>query len=374
MLQSLHNALAKLVLRYAPARKRWMGHVAAWLPIMEKAFVKEPRAHLLTLLMLDDLQAGRLQQAEARRQKLERMAQASGQAPDQALVHVLTGVCHFRRGNLPAMSHRMRAAEEAGHRFHLPHVMRAVFFLHDMWNFQRCCEELDKAIDCVYSYPPLDEGKRRAIAVMQSDMALARTMMRRPEEAERLLQKAEPARDTAEYLHALATLRAVQGCREEARCALDALEKADGRRWETYREGIQMMMEGTHPHFTAKAPDPQAIAAYWDWFIREEKELRRLLTHQGPHACFMHQRDAFSPLVPEPASIDRMVHNHVMIGGRPEIHFLANHSATYQALIDALIAACPEEVKQHWTLRGFPGGMRKNPEDTTLYYATAPKE
>lgn len=374
MLQPLQNALAKLVLRYAPARKRWMGHVAAWLPIMEKAFVKEPRAHLLTLLLLDDLQADRLQQAEARRQKLERMAQASGQAPDQALVHVLTGVCHFRRGNLPAMSYRMRAAEEAGHRFHLPHVMQAGFFLHDMWNFQRCCEELDKAIDCVYSYPPLDESKRRGIAVMHSDMALARTMMRCPEEAERLLQKAEPARDTPEYLHALAALRALQGCREEARCALDALEKADPRRCEGYREGILMMLEGTHPHFTAKTPDLQAIAAYWDWFRREEKEMRRLLTHQGPRACFMHQREAFSPLVPEPASIDRMVHNYVMIGGRPEMHFMANHSATYQALIDALIAACPEEVKQHWTLRGFPGGLLEIHEDTGTPDAAAPKE
>lgn len=369
MFRFFRTLAARLTLRFSPARKRWREHLGVWIPIIAPAFPKDPCAHVLIMRLLDDMKARRLEPMRQKLMRLHRMASQSGHAPDMALFHVLAGAYHITRGDAPAMADCMGKAEEAGHRFHLPHVMRGVFYLHDTWNFQRCLEEMDKAIDCVYGYPPLDENKRRGIAAMHADMALAMVMMRRLDEAERLLIRAAPAQDTAEYLHAQATLRAVQGRRDEAQKALDALQKADPRRHADYSGGIRLMMEGTHPHFTAKEPDQEAIAAYWRWFSGHEKEMRRLLIKEGPHTCFQYQQEAFAPLVPEPMNIDRMVHNHVLIHGKPEIHFLANHSATYGALIEALIAACPEEIKAHWTLRGFPGGMRKNPQETITYYA-----
>lgn len=373
MLKFLRQTGAWLTLRFSPSRERWQMHASIMLPVLRGAFPGDLAARLLVLKAMDDMKANRMPEAKEKLQRLLLMAEASPNAPDKALAQVLTGVFYLQCGDTANMARCMRQAERHGHRFHLPHMLLAARYVYETGSYERACQELDKAIDCVYSFPPLDENKRRGIAVMQAIMALAQAMMHRMEEAERLLAKAAPAEDSEEYVHALATLRALQGQGEEAQAALGALEKLSPQRFRDFGEGIRMMLDGTHPHFTAKTPDQEAIAAYWAWFVQEEQEMRRLLIKEGPRTCFAHQQAAFQPLVPEPAKIDVMSHSFVLIDGQPEIHFCTNHSRTYEALTDALLAACPPQVRARWTLRAFPGGGFGSPQETIAHYGGAAK-
>ncbi|MBQ2953259.1 MAG: hypothetical protein IJE07_06845 [Clostridia bacterium] len=373
MMQFLRNAAARLTLTFLPSRRRWEMHMGRYFPVMKEAFPDSPCAHLLILRVLDDMESKHLDAAREKIRRLLRMVKATENEPDKALVQVLMGVFYLQCGDTVRMARCMRRAERHGHRFHLPHMLLAARYVYETGSYELACQELDKAIDCVYAFPPMDENRRRCVAVMHAIMSLAMLMMHRPEEAERLLAKAAPAENAEEYLHAQATLYALQGRDGEVEAALEALEKVSPRRLKDYGPGIRMMLDGTHPHFTAKTPDPEDIAAYWTWFVGEEQEMRRLLIREGTQACFTHQLAAFQPLAPEPAQIDMMTHGFILHDGQPEIHLYANHSRTYEALIDALLAACPPQVREHWTLRAFPGGEIGTTQENIAHYGDAAK-
>lgn len=367
------NLIAGVQLRLGAHNPRWREHLGYYLPVMRGVFPEDYTAKLLVFRILDAVEAGRLGQAKNRLEQMRLRVNRDGTDAEKTLYLVLAGMYHLHRGDVYEAARHMRWAGKYDHSFHLPRMILGVHYVYDRRLFERAYAELDKGIDCLYAYGALDDTKRRVIGVMHSLMALCRTMMHQSEEAERLLTMAAPADGTPEYQHALATLRAVQGRRMETETAMAALKKLDPARHDHWQEGIGMMLEGTHPHFTAKEPDGEAIAAYWAWFAENEKELRRTLIRQGPHTCHNMQREAFSSLVPEPDNIDMMGHDFVLVDGKPEMHFYALHSRNYQALIDALVAACPPEITRQWKLRAFPGGSMGTAQETIAHYAQEEK-
>ena len=363
------NSLSGLQLLLGSRNPRWRAHFGRYLPLLKDTFQGNNTARLLVFRFLDAVEAKELARAKTFLERLRIIANAGGAPPEMALYLVLAGVYHLQRSDIYEAARFFRLADKHGHNFHLPRMILGIHYIYDRWMFDRAYEELDKGIDCVYAWGPMDEQKRRGIAAMHSLMSLSMTMMHRTDEAERLIRLGEPGADTPEYQHALATLRAVQGRRAEAEAALENLKKTEPIRYEHWQEGIRMMLEGTHPHFTPREPDAQAISDYWAWFAENEKELRRILTQTGPQACHAAQREAFGPLVPEPARIDMMSHSLVLVEGRPEIHFSSLYSRNYAVLIDALIAACPLEVAGKWRLRSFTGSPRGSASETVAYYA-----
>ncbi|MBR3764718.1 MAG: hypothetical protein IKK57_09255 [Clostridia bacterium] len=364
------NQIAGVMLRLGANNPRWREHLGHYLPVMKGVFPHDNTAKLLVFRILDAVEDRQLARAQRLLEQMRLIVnRENGTNAEKTLYLVLAGMYHLRREDVYEAARHMRWAGKYGHDFHMPRLILGLHYVYDRWLFERAYAELDKGIDCLYAYGTLDEEKRRVIAVMHSLMALCRTMMHQPEEAERLLTLAAPASGTPEYQHALATLRAVQGRRMEAETAMAALKKLDPARHDHWQEGIGMMLEGTHPHFTARKPDQEAIAAYWEWFAKNEKELRRMLNLQGPRTCHAMQREAFQPLVPEPDNIDMMGHDFVMVDGKPEMHFYALHSRNYQALIDALAEACPREVTSRWKLRAFPGSPWGTARETIAHYA-----
>ena len=351
------NQIAGMALRLGANNPRWREHLGHYLPVMRGVFPRDNTAKLLVFRILDAVEDGKLARAQKLLEEMRLIVNRdNGTNAEKALYLVLAGMYHLHRGDVREAARHMRWAGKYGHNFHMPRLILGVHYVYDRWLFERAYAELDKGIDCLYTYGTLDEDKRRVIAVMHSLMALCQTMMHHPEEAERLLTMAAPASGTPEYQHALATLRAVQGRRMEAETAMAALKKLDPARHDHWQEGIGMMLEGTHPHFTAREPDREAIAAYWEWFAREEEHIRFLLSSKGPSACFDYQHDAFHRLTPEQENIDLMSYGFAVVDGRAEMHFFARNSRNYQALIDALVAACPKEIRAKWILRACPGG------------------
>lgn len=346
-------ALARLTLHFSPERSRWVTHWERCLPILENTLPGDPHAQLLTMRFLDDLSASRYTHAQKKLELLRRIIREGGNQPDRALYCVLKGMYHAQLNQPYEMARCMRQASKHGHRYHLPYLLLGIHYLFDRCRYDQAYAAFNAAISCIYEFPPLDEGKRQLIARLQCSMALASTMMHDQPAAEALLIKAAPAEKSVEYQHASAVLRAVQGRRMEAEHALHLLAKADPQRHEHFAPGIRMMLEGAHPHFNALQPDTEAIAAYWEWFASEERTLRRILSEEGGNACWAYQNAAFSPLEPVPESIDMMGIGFRMVQGQPELNFYAYYSRTYAVLVDALAAACPEKVREHWHVAGF---------------------
>lgn len=358
MANPISRALARLTLRFSPARERWLHHIGVYLPLLRDAFPDAPENHLRVLRIADALEARRHEEAAARLEQLLPVIRQSANPHEKALYCVLQGnLC--LQSNRPGEAARwMREANKYEHRFHRPHLLLGFHYLYERSQYSRAYDHFDAAISCIYDFPPLDENKRFVIAGMQSGMALALVMMHRPEEAEAMLQRSQAARETAEHQLALAYLSAVLGRRSEAEAALDALRRIDPQRLEHWAPGVQLLLEGTHPHFTAKEPDAGAIAAYWDWFAHEERHLRILLRDQGGPACNAFQKKMFHPLVPEPANLDVMGVGFRMENGQPSLAFCDYFSRTYEKLCAALVAACPPEVTAHWRVTAVHG----NPE------------
>lgn len=350
----LRNLLARVALSRPFFRPEWQAHIMTHLPILEPAFHHSPRGQLLTLRILDDLHRNQLtSRTKQRLDEMKAICVNGGSAPDKALFCVLYGLYYARRGNQDEMARCFRHANKYGHTYHMPHLALG---LHDLYNRERyddCMTEFDKAIDCIYKYPPLDESKRQAIAACHAAMACALVMMHRTDEAERMLAKAAAFPSSSEYHYTSALLHAIHGRRDEALKALADLKRSSESLYQHVEPGVQLILDRCHPHFTAKAPDPSAIAAYWSWFAGEERTLRRLIS-EGNGACVDYQRSHFNPLCPEPSNIDIIGVGFRMTNGQAELHFCAYYSRTYEALIDALIAACPPEVTAHWLITREP--------------------
>ncbi len=356
MLSSVQDALAKFFLRIPlPPQIRWESHYDVHYPILKDAFRQSPRAYLRTMLTLDAIEAKKPQRALRRLQKLKPFCE-NGSNAEKALYYVLLGLYYDLIDRMPQMASNMRKAEQFGHTHPTPHVMVCMYVLFDRHLYEQAVEEADKAINCAYLYPPMTEPHRRFVACCYAESAFALTMMHRLDDAEDALRKADFAADSMEHLFAAAFLRAVQGRRAEAEDATAALKALQPFRYEHAMANIPLILDGMHPHFTAKAPDDAAIRDYWAWFRREENTLLTKLNSQGHIAAFQHHHEYFKNLTPEPAEIDMM---HVefefhsepgQVNGQPQMTLRACYSRTYDALIGAMIAACPEDISARWRI------------------------
>ena len=122
------------------------------------------------------------------------------------------------------------------------------------------------------------------------------------------------------------------------------------------------MLAGTHPHFTVREPDPEIVSRFWSWFLREEETLLGILRDKGGNACFRYQQEHFGEIYPEKDTIDIMGVGYRMEDGKPSLTLAANHSRTCEALIAALVAACPQELSTRWNIHSCWG----NPEDNVV--------
>lgn len=357
MPQTFQGLLARLTMRFSPSRERWLLHIAQHVPILKNALTGDPVHQLLSLRIMDDTTQGRYADAAQKLEKLRRVVREGGKPADKALYCVLMGELHAHQHDMSRAAFWMRKASRYEHHFHYPYLLLGFHHLFNRGEPDRAAEEFDRAISCIYEFPPLDESKQAVIALMHSAMAYALLLMHRTEEARLTLHKASAAAGTAEFMHSAAYVFAAMGLREEAETSLAALKEADEKRHAGAAEGVALLLAGTHPHFTARPIDPQPIRAYWDWFVQEERTLRQILSDQGGVACVRYQKAMFDPLVPEPHHIDVMGVGFKLVSGTPRLVLCACHSRTYTALIEALAAACPEQIARSWEIVTYPGGL-----------------
>lgn len=323
-------------------------------PILEPALKDCPYGRLLMIRTLDSIHTKKATKAAAKRLYELHFYCDDKNHPDRAMYNFLCGMYSELRGNHAQMASRFRLANKFGHTYHLIHVKLGLYYLYNRSRYDDAYTELDAGIDCLYHHPPLTDDKRRVIASIQAGQAAALVMMHRTEEAESMLQRAETASGTDVYLHAQAMLHAVRGEAIAARTALDKLREQNDKMHALVEENANLVLAGTHPHFSAKVPDQKKIADYWAWFVREEKELLRLMADEAPGKTYDLNHPHFNPMTPEPDHIDRMYVGFDIRDGQPVLTLKACYSRNYDALIDALIAACPPEILSRWKIERMP--------------------
>lgn len=355
MPQKIRDFLALLRMKTPLADPDWAVRTRTHWPILEQALHRSPYGRMLALQLLSDLDNRRVtKRTTTRLLRLKTLCQAGGSDADLALYCFLCAYLHDDSGQHGLMETALRAANQFGHRYHMIHMMLGAR-LRERSLFAGADREFDRAIDCIYQFPPLDEPRLRMIGVIQSLRAHALLMMHRPEEAEALLDKAASAANDPSHLYALSLLRAHQGRGGEAQAALEALRAAQSPLAEEAARHVSLLLEGRHPHFTVIPADPEKLRRYWNFFLQEEDALRSRLKVNGPADCLAYQRRMFSSVCPADSEVDRLGVDFEMVDGKPCIHLSARYSRTGEPFLQALIAACPPGLAERWAIDFRPG-------------------
>jgi len=373
-MNNLKNRAAAFLL-HSPLRPRsWDACLHTHWPILQHAMQENPHALTQALQCLAALDAGNVgRRTLGRLLKLRKFCRSSSSDADRALYCFLCALYRERRGEREEMITDLRAACHWGHTYHTIHAMLGTHCLMESGLYRLASEAYDQAIGCLYRYPPLDDGKRRLIAVMQAHQATALLMMHRTAEAETLLNRSEPAAGSPGYLYALAMLQASRGLAEEARQTLETLRKQRTPLTSYVQTHVSLLLNGTHPHFTVLPADPNKLRRFWDVFqSREGAILASLKEGKGSSACFHQICIAFRSLWPTDETADRMSLHFRLQDGRPQLHLSALYSRTYDALIEQLIALCPPGITDRWDIiRRFDD---PEPEGTSFWGTVLPRK
>lgn len=342
---SLHECFLHLKACLPSVRMRFADIVPRYVPVLNPAFGQDRDAALLTLFALDKLEANKLRQAEKLIDKLESHCKTDA---EKALWHILVGLYCWENGNLDTMAIYFDEAASLGHQYHYPHMLCGEYHLLGTHFYDRALAEYDRAIDCIYQFPPLDDPARHLIAQAQARMSYALTMMHRTDEAAAMLAKAEFARDSEEYLQTSAVLSAVKKDADAANHAVGELTKQNPSLGDEVANHVRLLLEGTHIHFCPREVPPTLPADFWVWFREQEPSFQPLLDKNDSEACTQILADHINDLVPDPEDVMTAVIE--LEDGKPEIILTACYSRSYAAMIDAIAAACPADIRERWRI------------------------
>lgn len=344
---SLHESYLRALTYWPPVRSRLHSVIDRFVPILESAFQEDRYAQLLTLFCLDNAERGKLPAAKKLLTKLEPIAFAGSDA-EKALWFVAAGYYleHCDRRDAAVSAYEDAAAFD--HYYAPPYFVMAEFHLMNTRFYDLALENYDRAINCVYHYPPLTEDKLSLIAMGQAGMAICLAMMHRTEEAASALKKAASASDTEEYFHATALLCALDGDADGAQKALDAFHELNPELADHIAWHIRMILDQTHIHFFPRPATPGLPEDFWAWFREKEAEFQPLLDKGDADACGSLLAEHINTIVPDEE--DMMTATISLRDGQPTIILTGCYSRTYVAMIAAIASACPPDIAARWRI------------------------
>lgn len=342
---TLYECYLRVKIHLLPVHLRMRTVRKNYAPILTPAFAQDTDAQLLALFTLEAVEEKKLRTAA---KGIIQMKSHCKTDADWVLWCILAGM-YYRQNRCPrAMTVKFDEAASLGHPFYLPHMLSGEYYLCGSHQFEKAYAEYDQAIDCIYRCPPLDDFGQQMIARSKACMAYALTMMHRPDEADAMLAKAEFANDSEEYLRASAMLSAVKRDAEAANRAVSELKKCNPSLGDETARQVGLILDGTHIHFFPREVAPSLPADFWTWFRTQEPTFQPLLDKNDPDACGQILADHINTLVPDPE--DMMTATIELKDGQPEIVLTACYSRSYAAMIEAIAAACPADIRQRWII------------------------
>lgn len=342
-----HKLLGHWLFQLPYNQKRWYGFTARFLPILQPAFRHNAPARLLVMKALQQIDKKDIDSAQHTIEAIIPVAR-EGDTPDQALVNFLWGLGYLYGGNTDRAIEMFKIVNKYQHRFFMPYMMTADYNVNVRRFYNRAEQHYQTAIDCIYEFPPLTDTTRNALCIAHAGLCFCRIMMHRLDEAQSDLLHAEQMGQENKYtLHARAYLHAALHHPEEARAALSAFKKHDPEGYSDLQERIERILADEDPHFTPlPIGDPEAISAFWQTFLEKENDILQLLVLGDGHGAMSLIKAALEHT--DPDDVETLTYYLKQTHSENRLYFGARFSRTNNALIDQLLAACPQEVHKRW--------------------------
>lgn len=254
-------------------QKSWAAHMQAFGPILEPAFAEDyqSRVHLTAALNLIGncrLSDG-LEKLQALKVKCENDA-------DKAALLFFMGLCHERAGREEQMLECYSYANEYEHRFCLPYLKVAKFYLsHRVYD--TAAENYRRAIACMDASDETQQN-RLLLGSAYANYASCLTMMHRYEEAEAALSASRtvlpdfPGRIAIE-----AALCAIRGDTAQVEACLTTAKNNLPHIYEQIKASTDRILARTDALFYPVPVDEEKISRFWQWFAEQKAELLRML-------------------------------------------------------------------------------------------------
>ena len=274
--ENLADKLAKKTFLSPDFQKSWAGHMAAFGPILEPAFSEDyqSRVHLTAALNL--ISNRKIGEGLKKLQSLQGKCKNDA---DKAALLFFMGVSFEMAGHQEQMLECYTYANEYGHRFYMPYLKVAKFYLSGC-AYDKAADNYLQGIQCFSATGP-DERDRLILGSAYTNYATCLMMMHRYEEAESALSSSRslypdaPGRSATE-----ATLAALRGDQAQADACLELLKAHTPDAWEEVRQTVSRILAGTDPLFFPVELDAKKISGFWQWFADYEATLQDLLLHE----------------------------------------------------------------------------------------------
>ena len=334
--------MAKKAFEKEDVKKSWQTHVQAFGPILEPAFAEnyQARVHLTAALnMISNRNlAGALLKLKALQKNVETEA-------DKAALYFCFGLYAEMAGSQEQMLAFYSMANQCGHRFYLPYLKVAKFYLGG-----RMCREAEEhfnqAIAC-FEATALSDGDKLILGSAYANLASCLTMQHRYEEARTALaHSARFCPAAAGRAAAEAVLLALDGDEAGVNKCLESLKPQGEEVVAAVKKNTDGILARSDPMFFTVSVDDAAIAAFWQWFAGYEADMKKLLDKEK-------YDDGLTPVAKQLLAAFPFLEEIPNVGlGRNEKGYVVElkdyYAVAVVAAYEKLLAACPEEIGSRW--------------------------
>lgn len=340
--ESFADKMARKAFEKPDVKKSWDIHMKAFGPILEPAFADNLQARIHLTAALNMISNRNLAGALL---KLKALQKSVATEADKAALLFCFGLYCEMAGNQQQMLAYYAAANQCGHRFYMPYLKVAKFYL----NGRMCTEAEDhfrKAIDC-FAATGLSDADKIILGSAYCNLASCLTMQHRYDEAESALASSRsicpnaPGRAAAE-----AVLHAIRGDKAQVADSLARLQAENPEICAAVQKNTDAILAGTDPMFFTVAVDDGKIAVFWQWFAGYETEMKAKLDKEQ-------YDEGLTPVAKQLLAAFPFLEEVPNVGlGKNDKGYVVELKDYYAvAIVDAyekLIAAMPEDIESRW--------------------------
>ena len=339
---SFADKMAKKAFDKPDVKKSWETHVRAFGPILEPAFTDNLQARIHLTAALNMISNRNLAGALV---KLKALQKSVVTEADKAALLFCFGVYCETAGNQQQMLAYYSLANETGHKFYLPYLKVAKFYLNGRMAAE-AEENYRKAIGC-FTAVSLSDAEKIILGSAWCNLASCLTMQHRYDEAEAALANScavcpnAPGRAAAE-----AVLHAIRGDAAKVEESLAQLSAQGAEICAAVKKNTDGILAGTDPMFFAVPVDDEKIAAFWQWFAGYEADMKAALDKEKydegltPVAKQLLQTFPFLEEVPN-VGLGKNAKGYV-------VELKDYYAVAIVAAYEKLIEACPAEIADKW--------------------------
>lgn len=339
---TLADRIAEKAFKSADVQKSWAVHMQAFGPILDHAFENDHQSRIHLTAALNHLSKRQLSQGLA---KLAKLRDACANNADRAALLFFMGMYCELTGDREKMLALYTTVNELGHRFYLPYLKVAKFYL-DGHLYTRAEENYRAGIDC-FTATGLDDRDKLILGSAYTNLASCLLMTHRYEEAEAALTTSRSLCPNAPGRAAIeAALHAIRGDAAQVEESLEELKSHAPAAWAGVKESTDKILRREDPLFFPMPLEAEALAAFWTWFAGFEPELRACLERQEYQAALTpvaRRLLAQFPFLEEPPLLD--------VGQNDNGYVLILkdlYAVGVRDLWEKLLEATPEEIGARW--------------------------